>query len=343
MTGWFGYGFLRTVNGWAQGDSFEYIYPSAIATTIGFLLTLFMRRIYKKTKSQPVAVISTTAIIASLALGMIFSVVETYGHIRTYDPTLPIDSVVLLSNTLMDAYVLLGWSALYFGINYYLLLQTESQRALRASAMAHQAQLKMLRYQLNPHFLFNTLNAISTLVLDNQSENANSMLTKLSTFLRYSLVNQPNQKVSLAQELSALKLYLEIEEVRFGDRLKIDWKVEDEALSSVIPSLLLQPLIENSIKYAIAPSEDGGTLTVCATVVGGRLRLLVCDTGPGIKASEASGSMESSGVGLANTRERLWQVYDEDHEFKIRNLEPRGLEIELNIPFQTGETGPELS
>ena len=162
---------------------------------------------------------------------------------------------------------MLVWSALYFGIKYYLLMQEERQRSLKAMNMAHEAQLKMLRYQLNPHFLFNTLNALSTLILDRQIEPANRMVSKLSNFLRYSLDNDPMQKISLAQEISALKLYLDIEKVRFEERLQLEIDVEDEARRALIPSLLLQPLVENAIKYAVSPSEEPVRLTIEARVV----------------------------------------------------------------------------
>lgn len=126
--------------------------------------------------------------------------------------------------------------------------------------MAHQAQLKMLRYQRNPHFLFNTLNAISTLILDNKKHIANNMVTHLSRFLRYSLDNDPMQKITLEQEVDALNLYLNIEKIRFDDRLTLEFLVEEEAAQALIPSMLLQPLVENSIKYAVARSESGGTI-----------------------------------------------------------------------------------
>jgi len=130
-----------------------------------------------------------------------------------------------------------------------------------------------LRYQLNPHFLFNTLNAISTLILEQQTELANRMVTRLSSFLRYSLDNDPMQKITLNQELAALKLYLDIEKVRFEDHLSLELDIGDEASQALIPSLLLQPLVENAIKYGIARSEEGGHLRIAAKVFAGDLLL----------------------------------------------------------------------
>ncbi len=127
----------------------------------------------------------------------------------------------------------------------------------------------MLRYQLNPHFLFNTLNAISTLVLDGQNRIANLAVSRLSEFLRYTLDQDPMKKVTLRQELDALNLYLGIEKLRFGDRLKLEFDVDERSETALVPSLLLQPLVENSMKYAIAPREQGGSVTVIAGIEGG--------------------------------------------------------------------------
>ena len=155
--------------------------------------------------------------------------------------------------------LLAAWSALYYGINYFLLLEDQIDQRERLESQASSAQLAMLRYQLNPHFLFNTLNSISTLVLLKQTERANAMLARLSSFLRYTLVNEPTAKVTLAQEVETLKLYLEIEKMRFEDRLRPHFRIESETIGARLPSLLLQPLIENAIKYAVTPARMAPT------------------------------------------------------------------------------------
>ena len=139
----------------------------------------------------------------------------------------------------------------------------------------------MLRYQLNPHFLFNTLNSISTLVLLKQTERANAMLARLSSFLRYTLANEPTAKVTLAQEVETLKLYLEIEKMRFEDRLRPHFKIESETIGARLPSLLLQPLIENAIKYAVTPAENGADIWMTAMREGQAVRIEVADNGDG--------------------------------------------------------------
>ena len=189
---------------------------------------------------------------------------------------------------------------------------------------------KMLRYQLNPHFLFNTLNAISTLILDNENRTANLTVMRLSEFLRYTLDQDPMKKVTLRKEIEATNLYLTTEKLRFGDRLKLEYAVEDAALDALVPSLLLQPLIENAVKYAVSPSEKGGAIRIEGRARGSMLELAVADDGPGLKdAAPGSGR----GVGLRNTRERLAVLYDDRHRFVTIDNKP-GLRIELALPLE---------
>jgi LytS/YehU family sensor histidine kinase len=232
--------------------------------------------------------------------------------------------------------VMLIWSALYFSIKYYRIFQEVRESALKSAAMAHEAQLKMLRYQLNPHFLFNTLNAISTLVLEKHTDLANRMVTKLSSFLRFSLDNDPMQKITLKQELVALKLYLDIEKVRFEERLNLDIDIGEEANRALIPSLLLQPLVENAVKYGIARSEEGGNLRIAARVFAGDLLLELSDDGPGVELQEGQ-IPDANGVGLRNTRERLQELYGSHHSIRLSQTDPHGLTISIRIPHETGQ------
>ena len=193
----------------------------------------------------------------------------------------------------------------------------------------------MLRYQLNPHFLFNTLNSISTLVLLKQTERANAMLARLSSFLRYTLANEPTAKVTLAQEVETLKLYLEIEKMRFEDRLRPLFRIESDTIGARLPSLLLQPLIENAIKYAVTPSENGADIWITATREGHAVRLEVADNGFGNGAEIAASP--STGVGLANIRDRLSQAYGAAHRFETRKNDKGGFSVIIEIPYETGE------
>ncbi len=228
--------------------------------------------------------------------------------------------------------IMLAWSVLYFAIKSYRMFQDVRESALKSAAMAHEAQLKMLRYQLNPHFLFNTLNAISTLILEQNTELANRMVTKLSSFLRYSLDNDPLQKITLKQELQALQLYLDIEKVRFEERLSLQLNIEETAKEALIPSLLLQPLVENAIKYGIARAEHGGHLSISARVFAGDLLIELSDDGPGCELVDGQ-IPDANGVGLSNTRERLATLYGAEHSIKLSQTDPHGLTICIRIPY----------
>lgn len=242
--------------------------------------------------------------------------------------------------------VYLCWTALYYGNKYYYRAQVEQRNRLEAIAAVKEEQLKrlsaeadaknsqlgMLQYQLNPHFLFNTLNTISALVKFEENEKAHKMITQLGHFLRYSLDNDPALKISMEQEIAALMLYLDIERTRFGERLTLQFDVDEAAKRAQVPSLLLQPLAENSIKYAIAANENGGTIKLKATVQGGDLQIELTDTGPG-PVSNRPTPRTGRRVGLHNTLQRLKTLYNDAYLFDI-NLHPSGgLKINIRIPY----------
>jgi len=237
----------------------------------------------------------------------------------------------IFMGALTSTYLVLCWSGLYFGIKYYEALQEQRESMLRAAALAQEAQVKMLRYQLNPHFLFNTLNAISTLILDNQGKVANQAVGRLSDFLRYTLDQDPMKKVTLRQELDALNLYLGIEQLRFGDRLRLEFDIDEAVTQALVPSMILQPLVENSLKYAVAPREEGGRLRIEAREDAGHLRLVVQDDGPGLPVGVELGA--GRGVGFRNTRERLAVLYGDQQKLAVRFSRP-GLRLEISLPFE---------
>jgi two-component system LytT family sensor kinase len=212
--------------------------------------------------------------------------------------------------------------------------EEQADQMMRLEAQATSAQLTMLRYQLNPHFLFNTLNSISTLVLLKQTEQANAMLSRLSSFLRFTLINEAAAKVPLTQEVETLKLYLDIEKMRFEERLRPYFTIEPAVEDALVPSLLLQPLVENAIKYAVTPKEEGADISVTAQLVGQRVRITVSDTGPGLQPGQQDHSL-STGVGMANTRERLSQAYGDDQRFEHYVKAGGGFEVLLELPYQS--------
>jgi signal transduction histidine kinase len=336
--GWASYLVLRALGGLANRMGLTFILPTIIVTATGFSLTLLMAAAYRRIiRMKPVFVWTLTLVILSLAAAL-FSVLEVWAHATFYDPRWNPEGIEFLGAILLSVSVLGAWTGLYYGINFFLLLAAQSERMLKVAAQANAAQLAMLRYQLNPHFLFNTLNSISTLVLLKQTERANAMLSRLSSFLRYTLVGEPTQFVTLAQEVQALKLYLDIERMRFEERLRFAVNVAAPADQGRLPSLILQPLVENAIKYAVTPQEEGAEITLDARVSGDRLVINLADTGPGLNDAQPK-TTSSSGVGLANVRDRLAQAFGPDHRFELSPNHPVGLIVTLDIPFQPSATG----
>ncbi len=333
-TGWVSLFFIRDIY-W--GQPFERISLLVVDAAGGFLLTTALRYIYHMIWEKPIYFRIVAILVCSYLVAAIWQPIKNGAQFIYYDDFRAVEEYgydAYFSGLIGYSYFLiLGWSGLYFGLKFARMLQEAQQRSIKAESMAHEAQLRMLRYQLNPHFLFNTLNAISTLILEKNTAVANEMVSKLSNFLRYSLDKDPMQKVDLDHEISTMKLYLEIEQVRFDDRLKVEIDVSDEAAKALVPSLILQPLVENSIKYAIATRVDGGTITIHARKYVGDLLLEVSDDGPGLDL-KAGEEPEFTGVGIANTRERLSELYGTHHSCKFSPVLPHGLKIEIRIPFE---------
>jgi sensor histidine kinase YesM len=338
--GWAAYAVSQWFGALLVEKPFEYQLVIGIAGVAGFVLSLPMRYIYRGLIGKPLRVIIISVLATSYITALALRVVINVSYKWIAEPEWQITTMYeVFASALYTTYLLLCWSALYFGIKYYESLQRQREATLRSAALAQEAQLKMLRYQLNPHFLFNTLNAISTLILDNQNRTANHAVTRLSEFLRYTLDQDPMKKVTLRQEMEALDLYMNTERLRFGGRLKLEYAVDEPALDALVPSLLLQPLIENAVKYAISPREDGGMIRIEGRLRGAMLEVTVIDDGPGLRDGNAL--IEGRGVGLRNTRERLNVLYGEKHRFAVLNSHP-GMRIEIGLPLEQAEaTTPE--
>jgi sensor histidine kinase YesM len=332
--GWSGYFILRFLGGIANSMGLLFIVPTALATATGYSLTLLMGAIYRRLITLRPVITWSMSIIVVLIASAIFSTIEVWAHATFYRAGVMPEGAAFMGAILLDFALLAAWSAFYYGINYYLLLEEKIDQMARLESQASSAQLAMLRYQLNPHFLFNTLNSISTLVLLKQTDRANAMLSRLSSFLRYTLVNEPEGQVTLAQEVETLKLYLEIEKMRFEDRLRTHFEIEPAVTLARLPSLLLQPLVENAIKYAVTPKEEGADISVSAKLVGNRVVILVSDTGPG-QSEAGARPVGGTGVGLANIRDRLSQAYGAEHRFDIQSNREDGFGVVIEIPYQT--------
>ncbi|WP_235303049.1 sensor histidine kinase [Sphingopyxis sp. MWB1] len=338
ILGWVAWLGLRGVSSLANGQSFAFLVPIVVSAITGFSLTLILSVCYRALINQrPILMWSVSFGLASLATAL-WAFIDAWV-IQIVNPSSESGLTgLLLGLVYIDGTSLGAWSALYFAINYFLQLEEQNDRMLRLEAQAASAQLAMLRYQLNPHFLFNTLNSISTLVLLKQAEPANAMLSRLSAFLRYTLANEPTAQVTLAQEVETLKLYLEIEKMRFEDRLRPHFAIDPAVARARLPSLLLQPLVENAIKYAVTPQEEGADITISAQLAGQNVRITVSDTGAGLSAGDTDPTTgtatESTGVGLANIRDRLAQAFGDLQRFDVHAGAEGGFTVTIEFPFQ---------
>jgi signal transduction histidine kinase len=209
--------------------------------------------------------------------------------------------------------------------------QQRERRAAELEAGLARSKLQALRLQINPHFLFNTLNAISTLIYVNP-RGADEMLGDLSELLRHSLDSAEEQEIPLARELQFIRAYIGIEQKRFGDRLRVEQNVPDELLNALVPALILQPLVENAIRHGIEPQRAPGLVKIEAKRQEQHLLLTVHDNGKGPPA-DAAARAKGLGIGLTNTRSRLRELYGKDQRFSFAKGEPTGCVVEIRLPF----------
>ncbi|MDG1113320.1 MAG: histidine kinase [Pseudomonadales bacterium] len=310
----------------------------------GFLLTCCLRLVYRKVGRAIRAwgARATAVLVASAVAALIWQPIKNYSQIEQlseFEDLYHFGASAYFVGVLSYSYaVFLGWSGLYFSLKLYLRLGEERRSRLLAEALSVDAQLKMLRYQINPHFLFNTLNAINSLLLVDEAARARVMIQRLSEFLRYSLEGDAAAKVTLEEELTSVRAYLEIESVRFEDRLTIELNIEAGLASCMVPSLILQPLVENAVKHGITQSEEPGTVLVSASRAENDLILMVSDTGPGFAVDGNSAS--ESGLGMKNTEQRLALQYGDQFVLARRARQGGGAEVMIKIPMSAEGTVP---
>ena len=345
--GWGGAMLLRAMSGLANGVQLSFLVLVLISTITGFSITLILAVIYRQLIARrPLVTWGVTGLVLPFAVAL-YAFIDAWVNGLYFTDSATSFAQRIIGLFYIDATLLGAWSALYYAINFFLQVEEQNDQLIRLENQATSAQLAMLRYQLNPHFLFNTLNSISTLVLLRQSEPANAMLSRLSSFLRYTLVNEPAGRVTVAQEVETLKLYLDIERMRFEERLRTQFTIDPQTEAALLPSLLLQPLVENAIKYAVSQQEGGAEIIIETQLVGQNLRITVSDTGPGLQNPASDnrlsgvtfdgGEPVSTGVGLANIRDRLAQAYGEDHRFETMEPPEGGFAVVIELPFERRE------
>lgn len=279
---------------------------------------------------------------ALFVAGLVFTVLRIairtgVGAVIPGIPTMRFEGALISQFHIQVAtfWVILGIGAAF---EYYGKYRERELRASQLESRLAQAQLEVLRMQLQPHFLFNTLHTISAFMQEGEIEAADRMISRLSDLLRLALEGAGAQEVPLRQEMDFLRRYLEIQQIRFQDQLRVRLDVPDDLLDAFVPNLILQPLVENAIKHGVTPRAEGGEVSVRVSRDDGVLHVAVRDDGPGV-AAEAAGN--GNGVGLANTRARLDQLYGERHRFSVGNHPDGGALVELAIPYrrQSGLSG----
>lgn len=268
-------------------------------------------------------------LVHSLANLLLFCVTDMPGH-----DTLSTGLYRVHFTTRVHANLLTYWTVVgvYYAYDYYRKLRTREQQAARLEIRLAEANLRALKMQLHPHFLFNTLNSIAALVRKEENRKAVKMLVQLCDFLRLALENKGVQEIPLKQELDFLERYLTIEKIRFQERLRAHIEAEPAVLEAYVPNMILQPLVENAIHHGIAPHAEAGRIEIRARLDGGMLLMQVRDDGPGLDKSKNS---RQDGVGLTNIRQRLEILYGDDNDFSLCKAESGGLLASITIPFST--------
>jgi hypothetical protein len=239
-----------------------------------------------------------------------------------------------LDSWLQSTVMLFLWCTLYFSIKQWQQSMRERERLVLAESEVREARLTALRYQLNPHFLFNSLNAASTLVLQGEATAATRMLAQIGELLRTTLDNDASAEVPLSQELAFVEQYLAIEQTRLGARLRVSTAIARETLDAVVPSMLLQPLVENAVRHGVAPVIEGGTIAIASLCRDERLLMTIRNSGPRTNGRSGQSGAASRGIGLSNTEERLKTLYGDNHRFSLRSPEIGGYEVTIEIPFR---------
>jgi len=338
IAGWLGYAivvFIAIVRPQLDDPGFNFsgqIINLLVETMSGFVLSYIQWLLIRRIVHLPLNVTLALSFIFAAILGLVYNIIKlSFYKVIVYHQQwneawnmLEFGGWLLFSLTTMFV-----WTAIFFVMLYNTRLQKEHEMLLRAQTAAKDAQLQMLRYQLNPHFMFNTMNAISTLIYKHDNDKANEMLDMLCEFFRYTLDKNDKSNTSLKKEIELLDLYLSIEKVRFGQRLNIKMDICSSVLKAQVPSMLLQPLVENAIKFAIEPNKLPGTIIIMAKQQDERLILKIIDDGEGIKTKSKAGF----GIGLTNTKARLDAMFNSNYEINISQGDNKGTEVYISIPF----------
>jgi sensor histidine kinase YesM len=309
---------------------------------VGIALTLVMYAILHRWEGKSMRFMLTTAALVSIPASVAYAMINFTAFYLVYPSDSDLKEIAqakamhgsgpmaIISESAVSWYFfIVAWGVLYVALSYAAKVGQAERQAAAYKSEAQAAQLRALRYQINPHFLFNTLNSLSTLVLRQRTREAEQMIMNLATFFRTSLTCDPFAQVPLYDEIRMQRLYLDIEQIRFPDRLSVVVDVPHELEDARVPSLILQPLVENTIKHGVARSSEAVVVTIKARKSGGSLHITVED--------DAGGTIDScprDGVGLSNVRERLAAAFDGTASCTCGPRDGGGFRVELQIPLQ---------
>jgi two-component sensor histidine kinase len=328
-----------------EGQQFELGWRRALLCVAGVGVTYLFYRLMALTRERPLAHRLAIAFTMSLAGGLLYAFVVHALFFYTMPPPTasPTASasglppwrpdeaapwMKIFLTAIPQAWVFLSCLAADLGLDYDARARDRDLQLARAEALSIADQNKLLRQQINPHFLFNTLNALSTLILQGRNATAEQVVLSLANFMRRSLQLDSKPIQTLGEEIQATMEYLSIERVRFGDRLRIVCDTSDDISDAELPTLILQPLVENAVKHGVADASGPVTITISAFAEGRRLRLCVRDDGDGGRIAKTG-----LGVGLNNVRSRLQNLYGADADVRCEQLRPRGFAVELALPL----------
>jgi hypothetical protein len=317
----------------------ELAYRRVIVTMLGIVVTIIMWRLLTLFDSRPLGTrIMTTAIIAlpcafAIAAGnvYVFNIYDAASlfeeaelkHLQSRQHLVS----ELAELTITRYFFLIAWAALYLALSFANDMRESERRTALFARAAQEAELRALRYQVNPHFLFNTLNSLSALVMSDRKVEAEKMIMNLSTFFRTSLSDDPSADVSLAEEIELQRLYLDVEAVRFPGRLQFGIDLPEDLAELSVPGLILQPLVENAIKHGVAGTNAQVAVSIKATETQGRLRLSVTNSG-----SRPGEQTQGHGIGLTNVRDRLAARFGDEASLSTRFLPDQSFEAILILP-----------
>lgn len=344
IAGWMFYYIIYTViTLYFKDFSGQDLFLFSLTYILGFFITVSLRYPYRKCyrKIERLYWLPVIIVIGSVVTALLWSIIDIYiSHFFWDDGKAELQKRIqpwsLVKYNLVFIILMTTWSSLYFGIKYAIDWQNEKKHANQAEMLAQKAQMEMLRYQLNPHFLFNSLNSIRALVDENQNS-AKEMITELSEFLRYSLLHKDATFVSLSNELEAVKHYFSIEKKRFEEKLEIKYNIAENTRNLQILSFLLHPLIENAVKYGMKTSVMPLKVSLTAQKTGVGLMIEVCNSGKWIEPEKNGINKTGTGTGMTNVEKRLKNAYGYGYRFEVlKGEENICIRIEINEQYLYG-------